>query len=120
MCAGKTVLDKTFAEALFQRLDNFRVVEGAGERFDLPKGFIVGHGLSVWSDRSHRIERIGNRKPVHLAAMHTNALERANQLLEMAKERIDVTRAVISEVSPAVGVHMGPGAVGFAYMAGVE
>lgn len=66
------------------------------------------------------IERIGNRKPVHLAAMHTNAYERASQLLEMAKERIEVTRSVIAEVSPAVGVHMGPGAVGFAYMAGVE
>jgi DegV family protein with EDD domain len=66
------------------------------------------------------VERIGNRQPVHLAAMHTNAYERACQLLDMAKERIEVTRSVISEVSPAVGVHMGPGAVGFAYMASIE
>jgi len=66
------------------------------------------------------VERIGNRKPVNLAAMHTNAHERASQLLEMAKSKIEVARSTIAEVSPAVGVHMGPGAVGIAYMAGVD
>ena len=66
------------------------------------------------------IDRIGGRAPVHLAAMHANAYDRAAQLIEMAGSQIELEQSAISEVSPAVGVHLGPGAVGFAFMAGVK
>ena len=66
------------------------------------------------------IDRIGGRVPVHLAAMHANAYDRAAQLNEMAGSQIELEQSAISEVSPAVGVHLGPGAVGFAFMAGVK
>ena len=66
------------------------------------------------------IDRIGGRVPVHLAAMHANAYARAAQLIEMAGSQIELEQSAISEVSPAVGVHLGPGAVGFAFMAGVK
>lgn len=66
------------------------------------------------------IDRIGGRAPVLLAAMHANAYARAAQLIEMAGSQIELEQSTISEVSPAVGVHLGPGAVGFAFMAGVK
>ncbi len=66
------------------------------------------------------IDRIGGRAPVHLAAMHANSCDRAAQLIEMAGSQIELEQSTISEVSPAVGVHLGPGAVGFAFMAGVK
>lgn len=66
------------------------------------------------------VVRINNRKPVHLAVMHTNAIERATELLEMAQNKIELASSKVAQVSPAVGVHLGPGAVGFAYLAGVE
>ena len=64
-------------------------------------------------------ERIAGRKHVHLAALHANALDVAEQLLEAAQSRVHPVETLISDVSPAVGVHLGPGTAGFAFMAGV-
>ncbi len=64
-------------------------------------------------------ERIGGRKPVHLASLHTNVPEDAQMLLERAKARIEAVEAISSEVSPVVGTHAGPGTVGIAFMAGM-
>lgn len=65
------------------------------------------------------VERTANRKPVRLATLHADAEEDARQILEMAKEKIEVVESVFSEVSPVVGTHAGPGTVGLAYMAGL-
>jgi DegV family protein with EDD domain len=64
-------------------------------------------------------ERIGGRKPVRLATLHANAPEDARMLLDMANARLNATESIISEVSPVVGTHAGPGTVGLAFMAGM-
>jgi DegV family protein with EDD domain len=64
-------------------------------------------------------ERIGGRKPVHLATLHANSPEDAAILLKMAEERVDSIESVFTEVSPVVGTHAGPGTVGLAFMAGL-
>jgi DegV family protein with EDD domain len=64
-------------------------------------------------------ERVGDQKPVRLAALHANAPEDARSLLEMAVKRLDPIEQVFTEVSPVVGAHAGPGTVGLAYMAGI-
>jgi DegV family protein with EDD domain len=66
------------------------------------------------------VERIQNRYPVHLATLHANALDVAKDLLEKAASRVKPVETLISEVSPAVGVHLGPGTVGLAFMAGIK
>jgi len=65
-------------------------------------------------------ERIAGRKPVHLAALHANAAETAHKLLELAKAKVNPIKMLISDVTPAVGVHLGPGTAGLAFMAGFE
>ena len=60
--------------------------------------------------------------PVRLCAIHGNAPDEADQLLERATKRIStslVTDAVITNISPVLGTHTGPGALGIAYMAGM-
>jgi DegV family protein with EDD domain len=64
-------------------------------------------------------ERVAGRTPVRLATIHANAPNEANQLLEMATARLEVVESVISEVSPVVGNHAGPGTAGLAFMAGI-
>jgi len=64
-------------------------------------------------------ERIAGRQPVRLAALHANAAEEAQMMLEMAKERYHPVETVFSEVSPVVGTHAGPGTLGLCYMAGM-
>jgi DegV family protein with EDD domain len=66
------------------------------------------------------VERIGDKRPVEIAAMHANAQDVAEELLEKLQDRIDLAGSFITDVSPGVGVHLGPGTVGLAFLAGVE
>jgi DegV family protein with EDD domain len=63
-------------------------------------------------------DRIDNRSPVRLATLHADALDIAKQVLKKATATVHPIETMFSEVSPAVGVHLGPGTVGFAFMAG--
>lgn len=65
-------------------------------------------------------ERVGGRSPVYLAALHANAEDEARRVLDMAAELINPVQTVITDISPAVGAHTGPGTLGLAFMAGVE
>lgn len=67
-------------------------------------------------------QRIGKRTPIRLSSLHTNAALQAEKMLERARERFgiaEVSETNISVVSPVLGVHTGPGALGIAYMAGM-
>ena len=60
--------------------------------------------------------------PVRLCAVHANAPKEADALLNRAVKRVPsavLTDAVISTVSPVLGTHSGPGALGLAYMTGM-
>ena len=63
-------------------------------------------------------ERIGDAKPVRLSAVHANSPEDAELLLAAAKELVDAEEAIMTEVSPAIGVHTGPGTIGLCWYAG--
>lgn len=60
--------------------------------------------------------------PIRLAVIHAAVPDQAQQLLERVVQRFSpslVSEAVISEVSPVLGTHTGPGALGLAYMVGM-
>ncbi len=60
--------------------------------------------------------------PFRLSAIHANDEEKAEQLLQRAIKRFStsaVTDAVITNVSPVLGTHTGPGALGLAFMSGM-
>ena len=64
-------------------------------------------------------ERIAGRSPVRLGALHADALPDAMQVLSQASARIDSQQTLLTEVSPVIGTHAGPGTVGLAWMAGM-
>ena len=64
--------------------------------------------------------RIAGRKPVRLAVLHANAPDLAALMLQEASQRVHPVDTIMADVSPAVGTHLGPGTVGFAFMAGIE
>lgn len=64
-------------------------------------------------------ERIAGRTPIHMATLHANAPADAQQLLEMAAARLKLEESVMSEISPVVANHAGPGTVGLAFLAGM-
>lgn len=66
------------------------------------------------------VERINGREPVYLGVLHANAPELAEEVLERASEKISMAQSIITDLGPAVGVHLGPGTVGVTFMAGIE
>ena len=62
------------------------------------------------------------REPIRLCAIHGNSPEQAELLLEKAEQRFSsslISEAVISDLSPVIGTHAGPGALGLAYLVGM-
>jgi len=62
---------------------------------------------------------IGGRKPIRLSVFHALAGELAQTLMERAAEQFSPEEIILSEVSPVVGAHVGPGTISIAYMAGM-
>jgi DegV family protein with EDD domain len=68
------------------------------------------------------LELVGNgiagRTPVHISVFHALTPETAEDLTERAQKMFNPIENIISEVSPVIGSHVGPGTVSIAYMAG--
>ena len=60
-------------------------------------------------------ERVEGKPNIRLATLHAAAEADARGLLEEASRRLNPIETIVSEVSPAVGTHVGPGTVGLAY-----
>ncbi len=65
------------------------------------------------------VERLEGQQPIRLAAQHTNAEALAQQVLAAAEARLQPVEVLLSDVSPVVGAHVGPGTVALTYMAGL-
>ena len=60
-------------------------------------------------------ERVTGKSQVRLGVSHANALEEAQALMGMASMRLDPVGAMITDLSPVIGSHVGPGTVALAY-----
>ncbi len=60
-------------------------------------------------------ERLEGKPNIRIATLHAAAEADAKALLEEAVRRLNPIETLISEVSPVVGTHVGPGTVGLAY-----
>ena len=54
-------------------------------------------------------------RPAHLAAIHADAEEDARNLLDSVEGQVEVVESYVAAFTPAMGAHMGPGAVGLAW-----
>ena len=66
--------------------------------------------------------KVDNQYPVRISVQHANALKEAEQFLEKISLKFPeniLIETMISEVSPAIGTHTGPGLIGIAYMYGM-
>ena len=49
-----------------------------------------------------------------LAIVHTHAIERVQELKALAAEYVSIEQILVSDITPVIGAHIGPGAYGFA------
>lgn len=61
-------------------------------------------------------DKTKGKKNIRLATLHANSPATAHEVLDEAAERISPVETVFSEVSPVIGTHAGPGAIGLAFM----
>ncbi|MHB8134034.1 MAG: DegV family protein [Anaerolineaceae bacterium] len=68
------------------------------------------------------VSKVQDHQPIRISIQHANAYTEAEQLLERVKLKFPngkLAETMISEVSPAIGTHTGPGLLGIAYMYGM-
>ncbi len=65
-------------------------------------------------------KEMGNRTPVRISVFHALAEEPAKELMAMALERFSPIETILTEFSPVVGAHVGPGTLAIAFHAGSE
>jgi DegV family protein with EDD domain len=58
---------------------------------------------------------VGKAGPIKVAYVHAAARDEAEKLKEMVEARLTVVESLIAELSPALGVHTGPGTAGLCY-----
>jgi DegV family protein with EDD domain len=58
---------------------------------------------------------IGNRIPDQVAVMHADDLEKARQLEQEVKERFGIEDVLLTDFTPVMGAHAGPGVLGLGY-----
>ena len=59
--------------------------------------------------------KIGKGQPIHVAVMHADALEQAHYLRKQIASRFNCLELFITEFTPVMGVHTGPGVIGAAF-----
>jgi len=57
-------------------------------------------------------------QPLHVAVMHADALEKALELKSRISSRFECSDIFITEFTPVMGVHTGPGLFGVAFYSG--
>jgi DegV family protein with EDD domain len=59
-------------------------------------------------------EKVGD-SPVHVAILHGNTSEEADQLARVVRDQFNIVDMIISDMGPVIGVHAGPGTLGLVF-----
>ncbi len=62
------------------------------------------------------VDKCAGKSNIQLSTLHANAKVDAQDILDSASSKLAVTEKLFTDVSPVIGAHIGPGAVGLAYM----
>lgn len=59
--------------------------------------------------------RLGSKSMAEAGVVHVNCLDEGEALVELVRERFNPSQVHLSDVSPVVGTHVGPGGLGLAF-----
>jgi len=60
-------------------------------------------------------KRLGGKRMAEAAIVHVDCLEEGESLVDLVRDRFNPAKIFISDVSPVVGTHVGPGGLGLAF-----
>lgn len=61
------------------------------------------------------LDEVAGKSNIRIATLHANAIDEARMLLDKAAQEISPVESILTDVSPVVGTHAGPGVVGLIY-----
>jgi len=103
------------AQHLFGSLLNIKPLIGMEDGVIVPLGQARSR-LGAYRRIAEMMERdVGHLGRVKVAFVHAAALEEVQKLRAMVEERLTCVEVLIAELSPALGVHAGPGTAGVCY-----
>ena len=103
------------AQHLFGSLLNIRPLIGMEDGVIVPLGQARGR-LGAYRKIVEMMEEdVGPSRRIKAAFVHAAAPEEAEKLRAMVEERLTCVEALMAELSPALGVHTGPGTAGVCY-----
>ena len=87
----------------------------------MEEGVIVPAGIARSRKRAYQmmVDRIeaaaGHLGKIKIAYVHAAALEETEKIKELVEKRMTVVESIVAELTPALGVHTGPGTAGLCY-----
>ncbi len=63
------------------------------------------------------VEQMKGKENVHVSIMHASSPKEADALYQQVHEKLNPSELMISEMSPIIGTHTGPGTIGMIYYA---
>jgi DegV family protein with EDD domain len=87
----------------------------------MEEGVIVPLGTARSRNQAYKAmvdmiqKAVGESGKINIAYVHAAALDEVQKLKEMVEQRIEVVEWMFAELSPALGVHTGPGTAGVCY-----
>lgn len=107
---GRIGAAAAWAGSVLQITPVLRVLHGQVEPFARPR--TRRRAIQVMLDEMAR--QVGDR-PVHAAICQADALEEAEDLKRRVEELFDCTELYVTEFTPVMGAHAGPGLLGIAF-----
>ena len=87
----------------------------------MKEGVIVPVGIARSRKRAYQmmVDRVetaaGHFGKIKIAYVHAAAMEEAEKIKELVEKRMTVVESIVTELTPALGVHTGPGTAGLCY-----
>lgn len=113
--SGRIGLGQMYMGSLLNVKPMIEVVEGQL----VPAGKVRTRRKSLAQLAETTAARVNGRSPVYLSILHGTTPEDAQTVLDMIQEDIELAETFIGKFSPNGAVHVGPGALGVQFMAGV-
>ncbi|BCJ95756.1 hypothetical protein acsn021_33250 [Anaerocolumna cellulosilytica] len=84
----------------------------------VPGGTVRGRKKSLSTIVNRMETQMGNHKNGNnpICIVHGDAAEDAAYIAELIKERLHINNIMINTISPSIGAHSGPGAIGICYL----
>ncbi len=135
---AKTARDTAAKSHLFWAMDTLEYLRKGG-RISLPQAVFASWlqvkpitGVNIETGKVEPLARVRTRgkvigklieimderisgTPLHVAVMHGDAGEEAKKLEQIVAERYKPVELMLSEITPVIGTHMGPGTIGLAF-----